>query len=105
MLREKYVQMFKEFNSQLHMYAKVIRILSISLLLPSKLQDILGKVKKAIQKDYGIVIKRLHLYYDMKLVTFGIDGDRNFIIQFLVFIQPIYTTTIDTVSNRNSNHS
>ena len=23
--------------------------------------------------DYDIVIKRLHLYYDMKLVTFGID--------------------------------
>ena len=42
MLREKYVQMYKEFNSQLHMYAKVIEILSkgylpISLLPASKL--------------------------------------------------------------------
>ena len=39
-------------------------------------KKILGKVKKAIQiinPDYDIVIKRLHLYYDMKLVTFGID--------------------------------
>ena len=34
----------------------------------SKLQEILGKVKKAIQitnQNYDIVIKRIHLYYDM----------------------------------------
>ena len=51
------------------MYAKVIRLLSkgylpISLLPPSKLQEILDKVKKAIwitNPDYDIVIKRLHL--------------------------------------------
>ena len=35
-----------------------------------------------------LVIKRLHLYHDMKFVTFGIDKDRNLIIQFPVFIQP-----------------
>ena len=38
--------------------------------------------------DYDIVIKRLHLYYVMKLVTFSIDRDKNLIIQFPVFIQP-----------------
>ena len=38
--------------------------------------------------DYDIVIKRLHLYCDMKLVIFGIDKDRNLIIQFPIFIQP-----------------
>ena len=38
--------------------------------------------------DYDIVIKRLHLYYNMKLVTFGIDRDRNLIIHFPVFVQP-----------------
>ena len=36
--------------------------------------------------DYNIVIKRFHLYYNMKLVTFGIE--RNLIIQFPVFVQP-----------------
>ena len=54
-------------------------------MLPSKLQEILGEVKKAIQNtnpDYDIVIKRLHLYYNMKLVTFGIDKDKNLVIQF-----------------------
>ena len=79
------------------MYAKVIRILlkghhlPISLLPPSKLQEMLGKVRKAIQitnPDYDIVIKRLHLYYDMQLVTFGINEDRNLIVQFPVFAQP-----------------
>ena len=67
--------------------------LPISLLPPSKLQNILGKVKKAIQitnPEYDIVIKRLHLYHDMKSVTFGIDKDGNLIVQFLVFEQ-LYT--------------
>ena len=81
---------------QLQLYAKAILILAkgylpISLLTPSKLQEILGAVQIAICKtnlDYDIVIKRLHLYYDMKLVTFSIDRNRNLIIQFLVFIQP-----------------
>ena len=43
-------------------------------------------------KDYDLVINRLYLYYDMKLVTFGIDNQKNLIIQFLVFVQP-YTQT------------
>ena len=48
-----------------------------------KLKEILNKVKKAIQitnPDYNIVIKSLHLYYDMKLVTFGISKKRNLIV-------------------------
>ena len=38
--------------------------------------------------DYDIVVKRLHLYYNMKLVTFRIDRNRNLIIQFPFFLQP-----------------
>ena len=30
---------------------------------------------------------RLYLYYDMKLVTFGVDNQRNLIIQIPVFVQ------------------
>ena len=37
---------------------------------------------------YDLVIKRLHLYYDMKLVTFSIDNNKYLIVQFPVFIQP-----------------
>ena len=39
-------------------------------------------------KNYGLVIKGMYKYYDMKLVMFGIDWDRNLIIQFPVFVQP-----------------
>ena len=35
-----------------------------------------------------LVLDRLHLYYDVQLVTFGIDRDMNIVIQFPVFIQP-----------------
>ena len=95
-LQEEYIKMYEEFITQLCMYAKVIRILSrgylpISLIPPSKLTEILNTVKMAIWKtnpDYDIVIWRLHLYYDMKLVTFSVDRSRNLIVQFPVFVQP-----------------
>ena len=74
----------------------MVRILAkgyllISLITLYKLQEILNSVKGTLIKhnpDYDIVIKRLHSYYDMKLVTSGIDRDRNLIIQFPVFVQP-----------------
>ena len=67
------------------------RLLTQHTSAPSKLQETLNKVRTALQTtnpDYDLVIDRLHLYYDMQLVTFGIDKDKNLILQFLVFIQP-----------------
>ena len=101
--------MYNEFISQLHNYAKAIRILAkdylpISLVIPLKLQEILASVKETPIKtnhDYDIVIKRLHLYYDMKLLTFGIDEKRNLIIQFPIVVQP-HTATINFISTGNS---
>ena len=95
-VREKYVKMYERFLNQLKQYAQAIRVLSkrylpISLLSPPKLNIILQKVKQAVQiknKDYDLVIKRLYLYYDMKLVTFSIDDKKNLIIQFPVFFHP-----------------
>ena len=58
-----------------------------------------------MNQDYDMVIKRLHLYYDMKLITFRIERDRNLIIQFSVIVQPYTPTATDTVSNRNSTSS
>ena len=58
---------------------------------PLKLQEILDFSKETLIKtnpDYDIVIKRLHLYYERKLVTFGVDRKRNLIIQFPIFVQP-----------------
>ena len=66
--------MYEKPIHRLDMYANAIWILlkgylTISLLPPTKLKEILDEVKKTIQitnPDYDIVIKRLHLYYDMK---------------------------------------
>ena len=88
--------MYERFVNQLKEYSCAIRILSkgylpISLLPPSKLAKILQEVKQVLlktNKNYGLVIKGMYKYYDMKLVTFGIDRDRNLIIQFPVFVQP-----------------
>ena len=95
-IQEKYIKMHERFVNQLKEYSRAIRILSkgylpISLLPPSKLAKILHEVKKVLlktNKNYGLVIKGMYKYYDMKLVTFGIDQDRNLIIQFPVFVQP-----------------
>ena len=38
------------------------------------------------------MLSRLYLYYDIKLVMFGIDKQNNLIIQFPIFVQP-YTQT------------
>ena len=67
------------------------RYLPISLITPLMLQEIINSIKETLIKtnpDYDVVIKRLHLYCNMKLVTFGIDKYRNLIIQFPVFVQP-----------------
>ena len=88
--------MYERFLEQLKMYSKAIRILlkgyfPITLLLQSKLERILNEVRMALSKtnkDYNLLLTCLYLYYDMKLVTFGIDEKRNLIVQFPVFVQP-----------------
>ena len=93
---EKHIAIYNEFISQLQIYAKAVRILAkgylpILLVTPLKLQQIISAGKESLIKinpEYNIVIKRLHLYFDMKLVTFGIDRKRNLIIQFPIFVQP-----------------
>ena len=94
-IKDKYVQMYNKFIKQLHMYTDVVRILAkgylpISLITPLKCKEILDDVQTTIIKtnsDYYTVIKRLHIYYEVKLVTFSIDKNKNLIIQFPVFIQ------------------
>ena len=95
-VREKYVKMYERFIDKIKIYSKAVCILSkgyllIYLLPPSKLERILSEVRIAItksNKDCDLVLTRLYLYYDMKLVTFGIDNQRNLIVQFPVFVKP-----------------
>ena len=101
-IKEKYVRMYEKFIAELRSYLKAIRILSkgyfpISLITPYKLEAILKQVRIAIAKtnqDYELVLNRLYLYYDMKLVMFGIDSQKNLIIQFPVFVQPYMQTKL-----------
>ena len=96
MVQEKYAKMYERFIEELKLYSRAIRVLSkgylpILLLPPSKLEKILNEVRVAIaksNKDYDLVLTRLYLYYDMKLGTFGIDNQKNLIVQFPVFVQP-----------------
>ena len=93
-MQDKYIAFYRELLTQLQIYTSAIRIfakgyLPISLVTPSKLRNILNEVKTALgtsNPDYDLVTDRLHLYYDMQLVTFGINKDNNLIIQFPAFI-------------------
>ena len=95
-IQDKYVALYRELLIQLHTYVSTIRVLAKgylpnTLITPTKLHEILIEVKKTLQitnPDYDLVIDRLHLYYDMPLITFGIDKDMNLIIQFPIFVQP-----------------
>ena len=87
--------MYRELITQLHTYVSAIKnakgYLPNTLIKPEKLQEMLNEVRISLHitnPDYDLVLDRLHLYYDMQLVTFSIDKDMNLIIQFLVFIQP-----------------
>ena len=88
--------MYRELITQLHTYVSAIRILAKgylpnSLIKPDRLQEILTEVKNSLHitnPDYTLVLDRLHLYYDMQLITFDIDKNMNLVIQFPVFIQP-----------------
>ena len=111
--------------AELKSYLKAICILSkgyllITLITPYKSEATLKQVQIPIAKmnpDYELVLNRLYLYYGMKLVTFGIDSQKNLIIQFPVFVQPYMQTKltlyqIETVpvpildtSNNNKIHS
>ena len=119
-VQDKYIVLYKELIIQLCIYASSIKILEkgylpISLITPSKLREILNDVKSAIRKtnqDYNLVIDRLHLYYGMQSVTFGIDKDKYHIIRFPVFIQPytqqtliIYQIETSTSSDHRSEHA
>ena len=101
-IQDKYISLYRKLITQLHTYISAIRILakgylSNTLITPKKLQEILSEVKKSLlitNPDYTLVLDRLHLYYDMQLVTFGIDSDMNLVIQFPVFIEPYMQNTL-----------
>ena len=122
-IQHKHIAFCRELITQLWIYASAVRILAKgylpnTLVTPSKLQEILSNINTALwatNPDYDLVMDRLHLYYNMQLVTFGIDGDKNLIIQFPVFIQPyiqqplilyqLETKTVPIIDQNTQAHS
>ena len=76
-IHDNYVALYRELVTQLYTYLSTIRVLAKgylpnTLITLAKLQEILIEVKKTLQitnPDYDLVIDRLHLYYDMPLMT------------------------------------
>ena len=68
-VQDKYIALYKELITKLHIYATSIRVLAqwylpISLITPSKLQEILSEVKIAVRKahpDYDLVIDFIYI--------------------------------------------
>ena len=95
-LQMKYINVYKDLIRKLYIYIDAICILStgyllINLIPPSQLDKMINQVKEAViatNPECNMVLKRLHLYYDMKLVMFGINGDSDLIKQCPVFVQP-----------------
>ena len=92
MIKDKYIKIYNEFILQLQIYAKAVRTLAKGFTCDTiKITRNSIFSKEALIKtspEYDIVIKKLHLYYVMKLVTYGIDRKRNLIIQFSIYVQP-----------------
>ena len=92
-IQDKYISLYRELSTQLHSYISAIRVLAKDYLpnTHKKLQEILSQVKNSLlttNPDYTLVLDKLHPYYDMQVVIFGINSDMNLVIQFPIFIQP-----------------
>ena len=95
-IQDKHISLYRELITQLCTYVSAIRVLAKgylpnTLITPKKLHETLSEVKNSLlitNPDYNLVLDRLHLYYDMQLVTLGIDTNINLVIQFPIFIQP-----------------
>ena len=82
--------MYKDLIGKLYTYIHTIHILStgylpINLRPSFQTNDMNTQVKKAVvatNPEYDIVLKRLHLYYDIKLVTFSVNDNSDLIIPF-----------------------
>ena len=92
-------------ETQLRLYDELERVLKIflsaaetlskgylpaSLFPPSVLRNITSSALKMVQKknpDYVLTIKHVTEYYDMKMVTFGVNDGVELVVAFPVFVQ------------------
>ena len=109
-LREKYIRLYEALDTELKLLLRSIAILSKGylppqLFPPSTLVGISQKSLAMIQaKNPGYVLALTHItdYYDMRLVTFGLDDQGRLVVCFPIFVkehkkEPMTLYQIETV--------
>ena len=94
-VQETRLRLYDELERVLREFLSAVRILSkgylpASLFPPTILHRITSNALQMVQKknpDYVLMIKHVTEYYDMKMVTFGINDSEELVVAFPVFIQ------------------
>ena len=109
-LREKYIRLYEALHTELRLLLRSIAILSKGylppqLFPPTTLVEISQKAINMIKTknpDYILALPHITDYYDMRLVTFGLDDQGKLVICFPIFIkeyqkEPMTLYQIETV--------
>ena len=96
-LREKYIRLYEALVRELKLLLRSIAILSKGylppqLFPPTTLVDISQKAIAMIKSrnpDYVLALPHITDYYDMRLVTFGLDDQERLVVCFPIFIKDI----------------
>ena len=94
-VQETQLRLYDELERVLREFLSTVEILSrghlpASLFPPSTLCMITSNALQMVQKknpDYVLTIKHVTEYYDMKMVTFGVNDSEELIVAFPVFVQ------------------
>ena len=96
-LTEKYLAMLRDLLTSLEKLVSAIKTLSegkipIELFPPKMLKQFTEDVEKELLKShpqYTLAFPHISYYYDMELVTFGVDRNKSLVITFPIFIKPV----------------
>ena len=94
-VQETQLRLYDELERVLREFLSAVRILSkgylpASLFPPTILCRITSNALQMVQKknpDYVLMIKHVTEYYDMKMVTFGVNDGEELVVAFPVFVQ------------------
>ena len=94
-VQETQLRLYNELERVLREFLSAVRILSkgylpASLFSPTILCRITSNALQMVQKknpDYILMIKHVTEYYDMKMVTFGVNDGEELVVAFPVFVQ------------------
>ena len=94
-VQETQLRLYDELERVLREFLSAVRILSkgylpASLFPPTTLRRITSNALQLVHKknpDYVLSIKHVTEYYDMKMVTFGVNDGEELVVAFPVFVQ------------------